>query len=385
MIDSIVKYPGGKYKELKYILPNIPPKIINYYEPFVGGGSVYFAIENKADRLFINDKSTDLMLLYNAVKNQDQLFFKKVNRISYIWEISNDYADTLTLPFKEAFQYLLHNSESNSKEISIRFVTNKEMNEFSHLFTNSYQLKEFLIETINRKIRFLIKQVNNKKKITDQGIIDIVQTAVKSAIYTYFRKEFNELRPNSDISKSERAALYLFIRQYAYSSMFRFSKSGNFNVPYGGKTYNNINLADKAKKYHDKKLVSLLRRSYLESLDFEEFLNIHKPQKNDFVFLDPPYDSEFSTYDKNKFDAKEQKRLAHFLINKIQANWMLVIKDTKLINDIYVPGTFCANGGTVHLTKFDKVYSVNFKNRNNRETNHLIITNYSLKNNIGGR
>lgn len=33
-------------------------------------------------------------------------------------------------------------------------------------------------------------------------------------------------------------------------------------------------------------------------MDFYEFMNTYKPKKNDFVFLDPPYDSEFSTYAK---------------------------------------------------------------------------------------
>ena len=43
-LSSLIKYPGGKEKELKYILPNLPIKINNYYEPFVGGGAVYFAV-----------------------------------------------------------------------------------------------------------------------------------------------------------------------------------------------------------------------------------------------------------------------------------------------------------------------------------------------------
>lgn len=34
----LIKYPGGKEKELNYIIPALPAKIDNYYEPFVGGG-----------------------------------------------------------------------------------------------------------------------------------------------------------------------------------------------------------------------------------------------------------------------------------------------------------------------------------------------------------
>ena len=36
-----------KEKELNYIIPALPTKINNYYEPFVGGGAVYFAIDSK--------------------------------------------------------------------------------------------------------------------------------------------------------------------------------------------------------------------------------------------------------------------------------------------------------------------------------------------------
>lgn len=51
----LIKYPGGKEKELNYIIPALPAKIDNYYEPFVGGGAVYFAIDAK--KYYINDKS----------------------------------------------------------------------------------------------------------------------------------------------------------------------------------------------------------------------------------------------------------------------------------------------------------------------------------------
>ena len=47
-------------------------------------------------------------------------------------------------------------------------------------------------------------------------------------------------------------------------------------------------------------------------MDFYEFMNTYKPKKNDFVFLDPPYDSEFSTYAKNEFDKDDQARLGPF-------------------------------------------------------------------------
>ena len=43
-LSPLIKYPGGKGKELTEIIPNLPVFSENYYEPFVGGGAVFFFI-----------------------------------------------------------------------------------------------------------------------------------------------------------------------------------------------------------------------------------------------------------------------------------------------------------------------------------------------------
>ena len=50
---------------------------------------------------------------------------------------------------------------------------------------------------------------------------------------------------------------------------------------------------------------------------------------------------------------------------------MLVIKNTDFISELY------SNKG-LHINSFDKTYMVSFKGRNNRDCEHLIITNYPL-------
>lgn len=64
---SLLKWAGGKEQELKYILPLLP-SFNDYYEPFVGGGAVFFAIQSQ--RKFINDKSPELFHLYKMVAEQ---------------------------------------------------------------------------------------------------------------------------------------------------------------------------------------------------------------------------------------------------------------------------------------------------------------------------
>src|SRR5690606_28670496 len=98
--------------------------------------------------------------------------------------------------------------------------------------------------------------------------------------------------------------------------------------------------------------------------DFWEFLKIHIPQEGDFVFLDPPYDTEFSSYDQNPFGKADQARLANYLIHECKANFMLVIKSTEYILSLY-------NDKGLNVRPFDKTYLYTVKERNNREVTHL--------------
>ena len=113
----------------------------------------------------------------------------------------------------------------------------------------------------------------------------------------------------------------------------------------------------------------MLSKTNIVNADFQDFFNIYEPTENDFIFLDPPYDTEFSTYAQNDFVKTDQKRLADFLINNCQAKWMMIIKNTDFILDLYTHPD-------IKISTFDKTYLVSFMNRNNKETEHLLITNY---------
>ena len=105
-------------------------------------------------------------------------------------------------------------------------------------------------------------------------------------------------------------------------------------------------------------------------MDFEAFLQKYPPRAEDFVFLDPPYDSEFSTYSQNEFGREDQERLANYLLKQCKAKFMLVIKNTPTILHLY------GNAGLNIRKTFDKKYLVSFQDRNNRDAEHLIITNF---------
>jgi DNA adenine methylase len=151
--------------------------------------------------------------------------------------------------------------------------------------------------------------------------------------------------------------------------MFRYNRRGEFNVPYGGITYNRKNLARKIALLRSPDLQTHFRATVIENLDFEEFLGKHPPREGDFLFLDPPYDSDFSTYTRNEFGQRDQERLADYLLGRCPARFLLVIKNTPFIRALY-------DHQGLQIRSFEKKYLVSFQDRNRRETEHLLITNY---------
>ena len=73
LAKSPLRYPGGKSRALKQILPLIPVNIAEFREPFVGGGSVFFAIRNLfQDRIksyWINDLNYDLYCFWKQTRD----------------------------------------------------------------------------------------------------------------------------------------------------------------------------------------------------------------------------------------------------------------------------------------------------------------------------
>jgi len=83
IITSPLRYPGGKSKALKKIIPHTPMDFSEYREPFVGGGSVFLRLKQlKPNAKYkINDLNLDLMCFWEQLrKNPDELV-REIRRI----------------------------------------------------------------------------------------------------------------------------------------------------------------------------------------------------------------------------------------------------------------------------------------------------------------
>jgi DNA adenine methylase len=372
-LSPILKWAGGKEQELKYILPKVPTNINNYYEPFVGGGSVYTAIQAK--KYFINDKSEELISLYSNIKGTNrQCFFNAIEEIIHNWDLLTLVVENNYNFFIETYKEYSRNglSEARIRQIMLGFIITNAA-EFNGMFSETFNfntanfLKELQINLF-RKIKRMKQLEGLKGLLSNKDIIDNLETALKSAFYMHFRHIYNNTE-NYQIASPIRSAIFLFIRNFAYSGMFRYNARGQFNVPYGGIGYNRKNFRKKIEYLKGNDLKELLKLTTIENLDFEAFLMSHDLNWNDFVFLDPPYDSEFSTYAQNEFTQQDQMRLANCLLQSSRAKWMMVIKNTPLISGLYLEKG-------LNVYSFDKTYLVSFMNRNDKDAEHLLITNY---------
>ena len=368
--QSIIKWAGGKEKELKYIIPNLPSHD-NYFEPFVGEGGVFTNIE--AGHFYINDLSTELINLYQNIAAGNKRFYEYAEAIDKTWENAHAFFVS-NMAIKE--RYLDYRGGKISKDELKAFVEtfcveNKAQirNIFEEIISiNEGVLMDEMRKNLYRKMTRMCDLEYQKHFLPDGDIDDNIETAIKSAVYMCLRAEYNK-QAKSTAYEDYYSALFFFIRNYCYSGMFRYNDKGEFNVPYGGIAYNDKGLMKKVNYYRSDILRDKFARTEIYNLDFETFLDEVRPAENDFVFLDPPYDTEFSTYAKNEFSRKDHERLSGYMIDKCKAKWMLIIKNTDFIFNLY-------NRPEIKIRTFDKEYLVNFMNRNNKSVTHLLITNY---------
>lgn len=66
LVAPVLKWVGGKRQLIDEIEKVLPKKYSTYYEPFIGGGAVLFALQ--PDKAVINDINGELINVYNVIK-----------------------------------------------------------------------------------------------------------------------------------------------------------------------------------------------------------------------------------------------------------------------------------------------------------------------------
>ena len=234
----IVKWVGGKRQLMFELLKNLPKSYNRYFEPFIGGGALFFELQ--PDNAYISDMNEELINLYFVVR--------------------------------DSVDELVH--DLNKHEIS----------------------KEYFLK---------IRNLDRMEK--------------------YFK-----------LSNVERASRFIYLNRTCFNGMYRVNSKGEFNVPFGN--YKNPRIIDENNLLN---CSELLKKTEIKCADFSEI--IHKVQKGDFVYFDPPYvplneTSSFTSYTKDGFDIDMQFKLRDVCdeLDSMGVKFMLSNSDTKLVNELYV-------------------------------------------------
>lgn len=283
-MKPMIKYRGGKSKEIPHIEKHIPAFKGRYIEPFLGGGALYFYLEPK--HAIINDINSKLMDFYRGVRDDYSSVRRDLDELEKIYSVN-----------REAFDRL-------------------------------------------------------KAKTPDLRVED-----KNEDFYYEIRDMFNGLKK----SKYSDAAIYYFINKTAYSGMIRYNARGEFNVPFG--RYKNLNTSFVTEEHSN-----LLQSTELFNGDYS--VVFEQAEKDDFMFLDPPYDCIFSDYGneeyKDGFNDDSHIALAEAFRN-LKCKALLVIGRTPLTERLY---------GDMIVDEYDKSYAVNIRNRFKAAATHILVANF---------
>jgi DNA adenine methylase len=80
-----LKWAGGKRQLLPRILERVPPRARTYFEPFLGGGAVFFALAGarRFERAVLGDANRELILCYEALRDDVEGVIRALRRHRY--------------------------------------------------------------------------------------------------------------------------------------------------------------------------------------------------------------------------------------------------------------------------------------------------------------
>lgn len=198
-------YVGDKYKLMKQLAVLFPQEVDNFYEPFVGGGTVFLNIN--ANKYHLNDNDKNLVNIHRFLigsANNPALFFKNVEKIIKKYHLSRSYKeDIIPVSLKKEWKktyFAKFNKEGYEK---LRVCVNK------HIKNDPLILYILLIYGFNRMLRFNgggkfnlpVGNVDFNKNVVNalNGYFDFVQDKKM----TLSSKDFRAYFANRKYSKND--------------------------------------------------------------------------------------------------------------------------------------------------------------------------------------
>ena len=211
---------------------------------------------------------------------------------------------------------------------------------------------------------------------TDEGyeetlkLLNTYEKKHDEAFYYKIRNIDKDKTKFAKLNDYERAARTIYLNKACFNGLYRVNSKGEFNVPFNKKlkinTYDGQNMTLAYVYFQTNKITML-------ATDFEEAIKDAK--KGDFIYFDPPYDSEnddtFNSYTEDGFGKEEQRRLARVYkeLSDRGCYVMLSNHNTTLINELY-------KDYNIHVINAKR--NINSKGEKRGSVEEVIITNYEV-------
>ena len=228
--------------------------------------------------------------------------------------------------------------------------------------------KKAVINDSNEELMNVYNVLCNEEKFKKMcNLLNSYETKHSEEFYYNIRNKDRSKTAFNRLSDYTRAARTIYLNKACFNGLYRVNSKNEFNVPFGKKTHVNT--------YEGSNLITV--SNYLTmndvkilSVDFEEAVKDAK--KGDFVYFDPPYDSDtksFTSYTETGFDKSEQTRLARVFkeLDKKGVYVMLSNHSTVLVNELYKG---------YHIYTIEAKRNINANGKKRGKVEELIITNY---------
>jgi DNA adenine methylase len=246
---------------------------------------------------------------------------------------------------------------------------------FFHLYSQN-RIKNAVLADLNKDLIDCYRAVRSNPHGVIECMNDLLKERSKSDHNEHYYHIRNAIRNGDKWGKmklEKRAACFIYLNKTCFNGLYRENKKGEFNVPTGNNKNVRIFEEDNILAASEALKVAMI----LGPIDFEEVFNKAIPKKNDFVYLDPPYDprigaaASFTQYTKENFGRNEQERLSK-LAQKLTDKGcyvMLSNHNTDYIGKLY--------GGLRKIPiKAHRFINSKSENRiNNSVNNELLIVN----------
>lgn len=84
----MLTWPGSKRGGLDELLPHVPSYRGKYVDPFLGGGSMFFAL--KQHRSLLSDALSELVAFYGAVRDRYRMLHGELSRLQAEFDAADD-------------------------------------------------------------------------------------------------------------------------------------------------------------------------------------------------------------------------------------------------------------------------------------------------------